>query len=218
MAQALALARRFNELECHKRSSAQFNDLLPFSCIHLDATGSVVEMNRRAHAMLAEGDGLELASGKLRATRAASDNVFQQRLRDLLSSGPRPRVSFARLVRRSGRGIYLAFMNAVPSESTAAVRVPSVRLLVIDTNKCNYMPRQVLQALFDLTEAESLVALHLSQGDTIEEAANRLGIAYNTARHHVERIFKKTGTHRQSDLMRFTLAPFLAIPSMLAED
>ena len=49
----------------------------------------------------------------------------------------------------------------------------------------------------------------MANGETLREAASRLGITYNTARAHLRAIFAKTGTTRQAELLALvqTLVP-----------
>lgn len=58
----------------------------------------------------------------------------------------------------------------------------------------------LLADTFGLTKRESELALTLQENTTIVEAASILGIAHNTARVHLQRVFKKTGTSTQADL------------------
>lgn len=54
---------------------------------------------------------------------------------------------------------------------------------------------------FGLTPAESRTLEHLAGGATIAETAVAIGISTNTTRTHLARIFSKTGTSRQADLI-----------------
>lgn len=58
----------------------------------------------------------------------------------------------------------------------------------------------LLTTTFHLTRREAELALTLQENKTIVEAAAILGIAHNTARVHLQRVFKKTGTSTQADL------------------
>jgi len=116
------------------------------------------------------------------------------------------------IARPSGRRPWAVFMSRLsPHPSAFAQRAPRARLLIADTERGHNVPREVLRALFGLTETESRVAWQLANGDSPEQAAERLAIAPSTLRHHLERIFVKTGTRRQSDLVRRVLAPFVSI-------
>jgi DNA-binding CsgD family transcriptional regulator len=59
----------------------------------------------------------------------------------------------------------------------------------------------LLQCHFSLTPAEARLALHLVAGETLRSAAVKLSITYETARSQIKRIFNKTGTCRQAELV-----------------
>lgn len=59
----------------------------------------------------------------------------------------------------------------------------------------------ILTGLFDLTPAEVKLASALTEGHSLRVAAQNCGIQFSTARSYLERIFRKTGTHQQSQLV-----------------
>lgn len=59
----------------------------------------------------------------------------------------------------------------------------------------------ILIGLFDLTSAEARLAAALSSGQSLEVAAAASGITVKSARTYLERIFRKTGTQKQSQLV-----------------
>ena len=66
-------------------------------------------------------------------------------------------------------------------------------------------PRAVLRGLYGLTSAEAALAGCLLRGHDLNEAAEALGVGRETARTHLRRIFAKTETQRQSELLRLLL-------------
>lgn len=58
----------------------------------------------------------------------------------------------------------------------------------------------LLVSTFGLTQREAELAITLQENTTIVEAATALGISHNTARVHLQRVFKKTGANTQADL------------------
>ncbi|PKB20254.1 helix-turn-helix transcriptional regulator [Janthinobacterium sp. 64] len=58
-----------------------------------------------------------------------------------------------------------------------------------------------MQQLFDLTQAEALVAQALAQGTAIDRIAADTGVSINTVRTHLHHIYDKTGTARQGELI-----------------
>ncbi len=73
----------------------------------------------------------------------------------------------------------------------------------------------LLNALFDLTPAEARLAADLTSGLTLAESAAKHGVTVKSARTYLERIFHKTGTHRQSQLVAMlkNVQPHVSPPS-----
>jgi DNA-binding CsgD family transcriptional regulator len=59
----------------------------------------------------------------------------------------------------------------------------------------------VLASLFDLTQSEVSFASALTGGLTVREASRKCGVTESSGRTYLARIFAKTGTHRQTELM-----------------
>ena len=65
--------------------------------------------------------------------------------------------------------------------------------------------------LFSLSRSEARLALALSQGKSLAEAATALGFTLETTRNYSKRIYAKTGTRGQADLVRIILASIIAL-------
>jgi DNA-binding CsgD family transcriptional regulator len=59
-----------------------------------------------------------------------------------------------------------------------------------------------LQTILELTPAQAQLAALLYDGASVKQAAEKLGITEGSARQYLRRIFIKTGTNRQIDLIR----------------
>lgn len=72
----------------------------------------------------------------------------------------------------------------------------------------------LLNTLFDFTPAEARLAADLASGLTLAESAARGSLTVKSARTYLERIFQKTGTHQQSQVVAIlkTVQP-LTLPS-----
>ena len=55
---------------------------------------------------------------------------------------------------------------------------------------------------FGLTPAERRVLAHITEAGSVAETAERLRISQTTVKTHLSRIFDKTGTARQADLVK----------------
>ncbi len=147
--------------------------------------------NRGAEALARDGLG-----GLDRFT--ASDKDFMARLQVWLKrcrNGTAAGETRLPLVLRSGRQI-----------AVDAVHLASIELFVLTVDDPeSAIDRNVARVgeACGLTPTEErMLALMVEGLDTII-AAKRLGIAPTTARTHLQRLFAKTGTARQSELVRF---------------
>jgi DNA-binding CsgD family transcriptional regulator len=98
--------------------------------------------------------------------------------------------------------------------SLIAVREPAVagvpaffalsRLVLLLVRPCGG-PEAVVQTSlerqFGLTPAERRLAVQLGSGLSLRQSADRLGIAYHTARSQLKAVFGKTGVSRQAELV-----------------
>jgi DNA-binding CsgD family transcriptional regulator len=83
----------------------------------------------------------------------------------------------------------------------AGLRSPQIVLLIIDPERRRPSAPDLLVGLYGLTRREAVLASTLSCGKTVEEAAHELQMSYETARSHLRRIFEKTNTSRQAELI-----------------
>lgn len=75
-------------------------------------------------------------------------------------------------------------------------------LAVSGVRKSSLVPSpQVLMGLFDLTPAEVRFAAGLMSGASVQDVSKALGITSGSGRTFLARIFDKTGTHRQAELL-----------------
>jgi DNA-binding CsgD family transcriptional regulator len=78
-------------------------------------------------------------------------------------------------------------------------------VLVKDPGDADNANAELLIDLFGLTRRESEVALAVVAGHGLRAAAQQLGIAVTTARTHLQHVFEKTQTQRQSELTGLVL-------------
>lgn len=64
---------------------------------------------------------------------------------------------------------------------------------------------RALRDLFQLSEAEATLAMKLAEGCTLGEAAAAIPLTIGSARTYLKRVFAKTGTTRQADMVRLLL-------------
>ena len=95
-------------------------------------------------------------------------------------------------------------VHVLPLRRTARDIFSHADVLVIATQirpDGNLPSRGLLSALFDIAPAEARLAIALAAGKSLKAAAAEMGIEYSSARTYLARIFSKTGTSQQSELV-----------------
>lgn len=84
-------------------------------------------------------------------------------------------------------------------------------MYITDPEKSISVSPEVLSDIFSLTPKESAIAVALTNGLSVEEISQINGTTLNTVRSQIKAIFRKTGTNRQTELVRILLSgPFRA--------
>jgi DNA-binding CsgD family transcriptional regulator len=175
----------------------------------LDENGVILESNTMGSAIVALNDGIGISSQKLSASYQADNRKLYQMIQKVLSQrepGKMAMVEAMSLSRPSGRAAWGVVAQAIHStEWTAGKRRPSVVVFMRDAESKSEPPARLAQQLFQLTPAETALAIQLANGLSLDEASELLGIRRNTARAHLRSIFSKTGVRRQTELVRIFL-------------
>ncbi len=205
---ALQLSRRLASLDTHSAASHETIQRLPVGVFMLDASGEVQFVNQAAHELLDDRDGLQVVEGALRSEDPEADGRLRELIRGALAAeqaaGPPGGVMVVH--RRPPRRPLSVVVAPVRTEQSLFFR--DTRLLAVfvaDPDRRHTPPKEFLQGIYGLTRTESRLAGMLVSGLTLDEAALQLGTRRGTARVHLERIFRKTGTNRQADLVRVLL-------------
>jgi DNA-binding CsgD family transcriptional regulator len=191
MARELDLART--------RGLAEAFEILGSAAVVVDWRGDVILANATARRTL---------TGELRIVRRrlkANDQETCRSLSDLvdrvtsplLTPAPRPPVA----VPRAGRRPLIVYAVPVLADAGDIFTQARALLVVLDPDTRPMPPDEALRVAFDLTTAEARLAGRLGTGESLDDAADTLGIAKETARCHLKQIFDKTSVHRQSELV-----------------
>lgn len=106
------------------------------------------------------------------------------------------------VVARDDRPAAVLHLSPLTREAGDLMQGPGYLLVATLAGQANVAPPlQLLTGLFDLTPAEARLAAAMAEGKALAEAARGAGVTVKTARTYLERIFAKTGTHRQADLL-----------------
>ncbi|MGK9167248.1 helix-turn-helix transcriptional regulator [Inquilinus limosus] len=165
--------------------------------------GRVLFLNRAAAEIVAARDGLAIGAGRvLRAALSAEDAALQR----LISPAAGGAGGCLAVSRPSGARPYAVQAAPLGSALRPADRAPApAMLLILDPDAGPEPSPATLQRLYGLTTAEARVALLSLRGAGLRPIAEELSVSVSTVRIHLQRVFEKTGTHRQAALVRLLL-------------
>jgi DNA-binding CsgD family transcriptional regulator len=106
--------------------------------------------------------------------------------------------------RTSGGRAITVFVRSAESNLNPA-RCKQALVMMLDGARIVETPPTDLHQLFRFTPQETRLANLLMAGKTVPEACDRLGIHVTTGCTHLRKIFKKTHTHRQGELVSLLL-------------
>jgi len=167
--------------------------------------GHVVYMNAAAERQIKAGHSIRLVHDRLSpidpAARAALSKNIETATRDGAELHGREHCV---AVPDGIGGGYVATLLPIGNGQRSGVLAPfaaSVAVFMQDPVQVPLTPGEAFARLHGLTGGELRVLLALSQGLGGIETADMLGVSESTVRTHLQRIFSKTGTSRQAELL-----------------
>jgi DNA-binding CsgD family transcriptional regulator len=184
--------------------------LLHIGLVVCGRAGEVLGANQTAEEILGTRDGLEQsADGILCATEEGSQPLGEivEQVAAGTYSGRFGGDSVVLSVRRGGRRrpltVVLRANHAAVTEPTATDG--AVLVMILDSALPVRTIESELRQLYGFTSTEARLANILMEGKDLEDCCQELGIGRSTGCTHLRRIFKKTGVHRQSELVALLL-------------
>ncbi|WOK35492.1 hypothetical protein [Sphingomonas sp. C3-2] len=209
--QGMRVYERIVELERRQMLSNAAIETSGIGVILADSDGKILLTNPIADALLAAGDGLHRAHGKLKASSAAETtrliSEIRQRASEQSAHSNWDRYSPI-AIKRDGQVLPLTVIVR-PGPPFYPLKRPLHRTAILvlrDPNRQPMIPATTLASLFGLTPAEATLASALGRGASLEEAAAAIGVSRHTVRSQLQGIFLKTGTNRQGELVRILLS------------
>ncbi len=207
---AVQIHRRLAAAQLTSSALAESMDRLLYGLILLDEKGEVLLANGAARGQLASRDGLTDDKGILGASKRAESSELRRLIADALDGATGRGLGSGgalSLSRRSGARPLSLLVAPFKSDAPELFggRRPAVVVFVSDPDRRIDAASEMLAQLHGLSAAEAKVAAQLLEGGSLADMAARLGISRNTANTHLKRVFEKTDTRRQSDLLRVLL-------------
>ncbi|WP_298959225.1 hypothetical protein [uncultured Methylobacterium sp.] len=179
----------------------------------INESRQVIFLNPAAEALVRHGDALTIQGGSLLARESGSDARLQRALAAAVASGDDAASGTDVAIARPAGMAVAATVLPLARGQRPASPVHGAALVLIGSPEAQCRNGvAVVAGTHHLTPTESRLLSALVVGDGLGAAAEELAIAPTTARTHLQRIFLKTGTERQGELIR--LVTTLAAPSL----
>jgi DNA-binding CsgD family transcriptional regulator len=170
----------------------------------VDARSRLLHANVAGRRMLSDGGILTASQGRLTArSRSAGASIEKAVAAALSTTAATDPPSSVTLTAADG-SCYVA--HILPLSPQAQPRMPATRaraaVFVQPASRPLSSPAQAVASAFALTPSELRVLLAVVEVGGLPAVAESLGIAEATAKTHLARLFRKTGTSRQADLVK----------------
>lgn len=204
---ALEVQRSIADLHAECFCAFEALDQMRLNLVVVSQTGWILFLNRAAAEIEVLADGLSFV-GKMRATSQSDDAILQKIIRNATSRGDHARKpGIAIISRPSGRRSFVVRAFPLCGANSTTGHRRAVALLQIADPECeSHISPFHLQDTFGLTPTEAKVAVCILRGSGLTCVAKELSVTLSTVRVHLQRVFEKTGTHRQAELVRLLLA------------
>jgi DNA-binding CsgD family transcriptional regulator len=172
----------------------------------VDADGRIVHANAAGHAVLAAGDFLRAAGGRLVAGDPQTDRI----LRDIFIAAGNGDVAIGTkgialpLTAHDGER-HVAHVLPLTSGARRRAGIATAAAAALFVHKAALdmpSPPEAIASAYKLTPTELRILLAIVEIGGGPEVAEALGIAEGTVKTHLGRLFEKTGAKRQADLVK----------------
>lgn len=201
-----------NVMNLQRASIATLTDLLSevsAGVLLVDSVFRVIFANPAGQSMLEEGKVLCKTNGILATVDTAALAVLREACTASIDGDAAVGIKGIAVPLTAGDERWIAHVLPLKSgtRQLADVNPDAVAAVFIRKAGLNLsMPMEIVAGLYKLTPAEIRVLHAIAEIGGIADTAEALGISEPTVKTHLQRLFEKTGTSRQADLVRLLAA------------
>jgi DNA-binding CsgD family transcriptional regulator/PAS domain-containing protein len=217
---SIALWSRIESLECDRQVYAGTVSRLSLGIVSFGENGEIIHVNDEARRILDAQDGIALRGNRLSLDSPTEKSEFQRIVQAAIarttSGKTSPGAGLAEamaIMRPSGKApLALMVKPAPPAPGIQHLRRPHALVYLRDPDAgSGTASDELMRRIYGLTRVEARLTLMLSEGHSLDETAELLGIRRNTARTHLRAVFAKTGVARQTMLVRMMLRSVMSL-------
>jgi DNA-binding CsgD family transcriptional regulator/PAS domain-containing protein len=210
LSRVMQITLEMNAIARERETFAAMLDVISTGVVLVDGSGKLLHMNRTAESIVSGDDGLAVKQGRLVPCVHDDDRTLVRLIGQVSSVDGQ---SFERggactINRPSGLPPYLVIVTPCSDLQARAFAplLPACTILIRDPARRERSAAGELKQLFGLTHQESKVAIAIAEGRGIGHVADGMGLSELTVRNHLQRVFAKTNTSRQAELVRLLAA------------
>lgn len=172
----------------------------------LDDQRRILRLDEGGERLLATREGLGICQGRLAAADAQANHRLQAAMADAVRDRV-PRATAMAIPRTAGKNPYQLLIYPLAKQRRFLAPFAAAALIrIVEPGPMAARVTPLQRLIYRLTPREAQVADLLLAGHSLESLAATLEISWNTARVHLQALFRKTACNRQSDLIRLLLA------------
>jgi DNA-binding CsgD family transcriptional regulator len=200
---AMLTRRAIERRSTEAATLADVTDCVSVGIFLLDANAQILHANATGQALLCTREVLRASGGRLVAIDSLADRILRENFAIARDAGDKEATKIVALplVATDGER-YVGHLLPLTARNRTGVTYNAVAALFVRkatfTTPCS---PEVIAKTHDLTPTELRVLLAIVESGVPEVAAT-LGIAESTVKTHLGRLFNKTGTNRQADLVK----------------
>ena len=200
IARAAKLRARMLTLSCHATLGMAALDRLRPCIVVVDTQCRIHHANTAAERLLALPGVLGARHGRLRCTLGAEHERLQQLVHGACATPARA----GALALADGAQRLVATVLPLQASHTWAspCQAPMALVVVALPGIASSLDPRLAGDMLGLSPTETRLALLLASGKTVKEFAAIEGISWHTARSHLKNLMRKTGCHRQAELVQ----------------
>lgn len=202
------LQRKLTWARVERQVTTTLLERLPVAAVLVDCNGIPIASNASAKSLAASSAGITLGRHGLGASSAELTKMLVRTIQSVASASPdapdRMVEATMTLPRAAGHQTLQVRVVAITAVETRSDRDPRVSAIVfIGDPECDVeVNPERMAKLFQLTAAETRIAVGLANGQSVAKLAERLSVSRNTVRWHLKHILQKAGVKTQAQFVR----------------
>jgi DNA-binding CsgD family transcriptional regulator len=196
---SISIAKILDDKTVERDRLIEIIDHLLAAVFIVDSTGYVYYMNRYGQQLIETGSVFKVRDGRI----ICVSHRDQTALLAAIMAGRSGDAAVA-LTTRDDEKLVATILPLNDSQGREVREAPrAVAAVFIDAAAGRFeFPGEMIGKMYKLTGAELQLLLAIVRGTTLNECAERFGVSIATVKTHLQRIFAKTETSRQAELVR----------------